>query len=231
MVRRRRGLDQPRVRLAAGADDPAVLAAPPPHRPRARGAGIPALDRRGLDQPGGGRGLAPLHVPDVLRADVLAGSGESTCRTGEHSDWPAESRYHSYVGEKATEDRQRAFHEDTPPPERPRPDPRRPARLMKGPVMSEPQRPVPPPRPRRRAARRLPHRRVRRARRAAEIPGAARSRPRPAVHRHARQPRGGDATGLPDHGRVQAERAAAMTRPVTPTPVLVGRAPIQKGTR
>lgn len=44
---------------------------------------------------------------------MLSRLGESTCRTGEHGVWPAGSRYHAYVGEKATEDRQRAFHEDT----------------------------------------------------------------------------------------------------------------------
>ena len=52
---------------------------------------------------------------------MLSRLGESTCRTGEHSVWPAESRYHSYVGEKATEDRQRAFHEDTHRPNAPIP--------------------------------------------------------------------------------------------------------------
>ncbi|WP_375502680.1 hypothetical protein [uncultured Jatrophihabitans sp.] len=47
--------------------------------------------------------------------------GESKCRTGEHVQWPAESRYHSYIAAMANDDRQRAFHADTHRPNAPTP--------------------------------------------------------------------------------------------------------------
>ncbi|MHA3700730.1 hypothetical protein ACXR2U_00980 [Jatrophihabitans sp. YIM 134969] len=31
--------------------------------------------------------------------------GESTCRTGEHAEWPAEARHHSYVGRRGNDTR------------------------------------------------------------------------------------------------------------------------------
>jgi hypothetical protein len=41
--------------------------------------------------------------------------GESTCRTGKHIDWPAESRVVSYNSTEAVEDRQGVIHRDTHP--------------------------------------------------------------------------------------------------------------------
>lgn len=46
--------------------------------------------------------------------------GESGCRTGSHTDWPAAARHDAYFSEAALAARQRAFHIDThldePPP-------------------------------------------------------------------------------------------------------------------
>jgi hypothetical protein len=38
--------------------------------------------------------------------------GESTCRTGDHAVWPAESRNHSYSSDKPTADRKQTFQRD-----------------------------------------------------------------------------------------------------------------------
>ena len=42
--------------------------------------------------------------------------GESTCRTGQHQDWPAASRYAAYTSDEAVADRRELFHLDTHPP-------------------------------------------------------------------------------------------------------------------
>lgn len=42
--------------------------------------------------------------------------GESACRTGKHAEWPAESRYATYTGIEATDDRQTVIYADTAPP-------------------------------------------------------------------------------------------------------------------
>lgn len=47
---------------------------------------------------------------------MLTRLGESTCRTGRHIDWPAESRFATFTGADATEDRQTVIHTDTHPP-------------------------------------------------------------------------------------------------------------------
>lgn len=41
--------------------------------------------------------------------------GESTCRTGQHQDWPAASRYAAYNSDEARTDRSELFHLDTHP--------------------------------------------------------------------------------------------------------------------
>jgi hypothetical protein len=41
--------------------------------------------------------------------------GESTCRTGRHQDWPAESRYHNYFADELMNDRADRIHLDTHP--------------------------------------------------------------------------------------------------------------------
>jgi hypothetical protein len=43
---------------------------------------------------------------------MIARLGESTCRTGKHADWPAESRHATYRGRAAVEDRQSVIHLD-----------------------------------------------------------------------------------------------------------------------
>lgn len=42
--------------------------------------------------------------------------GESTCRTGQHQDWPAASRYAAYTSKEAIAERRELFHLDTHPP-------------------------------------------------------------------------------------------------------------------
>ena len=41
--------------------------------------------------------------------------GESTCRTGRHQDWPAETRYTAYVGDHLADDRADLIFADTHP--------------------------------------------------------------------------------------------------------------------
>jgi hypothetical protein len=39
--------------------------------------------------------------------------GESSCRTGAHTDWPAAARHHAYTSEQAVADRQQRIDSDT----------------------------------------------------------------------------------------------------------------------
>ncbi len=39
--------------------------------------------------------------------------GESTCRTGKHQDWPADSRYAAYFSDDAADDRANLIYTDT----------------------------------------------------------------------------------------------------------------------
>ena len=41
--------------------------------------------------------------------------GESTCRTGKHQDWPAESRYTAFFSDELASDRADVIHIDSHP--------------------------------------------------------------------------------------------------------------------
>lgn len=56
------------------------------------------------------------HTLPAFFDRMLSRLGESTCRTGKHVDWPAESRHVSYTAEQAVDDRQALFYADTNPP-------------------------------------------------------------------------------------------------------------------
>lgn len=40
------------------------------------------------------------HSRPTSRQHATASTGDSKCRNGEHADWGAQSRYHSYLSEK-----------------------------------------------------------------------------------------------------------------------------------
>jgi hypothetical protein len=48
---------------------------------------------------------------------MIARLGESGCRTGTHTDWPAAARHDAYHSEQAVADRQSRIYDDTYPPE------------------------------------------------------------------------------------------------------------------